>query len=76
MKNILHELAQVLYMTWEVAVWEDIFKMFGTPNETFNRAIKQMKYTKCCKHKVVNSPFWRFLVSNTGVKVTRMRTIK
>ena len=52
MKSILHELAQVLYMTWEVAVWEDIFKMFGTNNETFNRAIKQMKYTKSCNMKL------------------------
>ena len=61
MKNILHELAQVLYMTWEVAVWEDIFKMFGTNNETFNRAIKQMKYTKSCNMELsthLSGGFW------------------
>ena len=42
MKNILHELAQVLYMTWEEAAWGDIFKMFGTNNETFKRTVKKI----------------------------------
>ena len=42
MKNILHELAQVLYMTWEEAAWGDIFKMFGTNNETFNCTVKKI----------------------------------
>ena len=42
MTNILHELAQVLYMTWEEAAQEDIFKMFDTTNETFNRTLKQI----------------------------------
>ena len=44
MKNILHELAQVLYMTWEEAAWGDIYKMFDTTNETFNRTLKQILY--------------------------------
>ena len=42
MKNILHELAQVLYTTWEEAVWGDIFKMFGTNNETYYRTVKKI----------------------------------
>ena len=61
MKSILHELAQVLYMTWEVAVWEDIFKMFGTTNGTFNRTLKLMKYTKGCNMKLsthLSGGFW------------------